>query len=220
MYRRLLSGLLLSSLLCASGCVSAPQPAPDPLTAARERLLQAPGDARTLVELAELYFLSRDYLRARQYLSLAEQVSARAPAAGPGAAVDREKVFQLGLLIAVHGEQYSVAIKRCQERLEQRPADSRVRSLLASLLEALGDELAAEKQLRLLLLLHPDQAAFLVDLARFYERGARADKKEQAHRLYHRYLDVAPQGALAPQVRAALLAQQVDEAPPPTPAFP
>ncbi|MFO0579274.1 MAG: hypothetical protein U1A78_35175 [Polyangia bacterium] len=200
--------------------MTAPQPAPDPLTAARERLQKTPGDARTLVELAELYFLSRDYLRARQYLALAEQVSARAPGAGAGTEIDREKMFQLGLLIAVHGEQYSVAIKRCQERLMRKPADSRVRSLLASLHEALGDELAAEKQLRLLLLMHPEQSAFLVDLARFYERGSRADKKEQAHRLYHRYLDVAPQGALAPQVRAALLAQQVDESPAPTPAFP
>lgn len=214
-YRRILSCLMITALLAASGCATVPKPAPDPLTAARERLLQSPGDAKTLIELSELYFLSRDYLRARQYLSLAEQVTARGLPPGDSAVhgVDVEKMFQLGLLIAVRSEQYSIAIQRCQQRLERRPADARVRSLLAGLLESIGDELAAEKQLRLLLLLHPDEAVYLVDLARFYERSSRADKKQQAHRLYHRYLDAAPQGALAPQVRAALLAQQIEETP-------
>jgi tetratricopeptide (TPR) repeat protein len=197
----------LFAALCSGGCATTTPPPPaDPLLAARQRLVADPGDVRTLLDLAELYMHSGDYLRARQYLTLAERLGARALPAG----VDGNRVFRLGILIAVQGHQYTDAIRRCQQHLGRAAEDAKVRGLLASLLEATGDELGAERQWRMLILLHPEEGHYLLELARFYGRTSRADRQLLARRLYARYLEVAPQGNEAAQARAAILEIQSD----------
>lgn len=206
---RWLSMVILSgALLAEGGCATKPPVIVDPmLTTARQALVKNPGDLRPQLALAELYFQRHDYLRATQYLSLVEGQSARYRSEG----IDAERVFQLGVLIAVHGQHYSQAIRRCQARLEQVMEDSRTRSLLASLLEAIGDELAAERQWRLMVALQPKEPGHLLSLARFYLRTERIDRNQLAQRLYSRYLELEPEGPEAARVKAALRIQQLDE---------
>lgn len=196
--------LLLASL--SGGCATTAPPPTDPLLAARQRMAADPGDVLTLIELSELYMKSGDLLRARQYLAMVERTAAHGLPPG----IDGKRVFKLGILIAVQGHQYTDAIRRCQQRLRRAPEDAPVRSLLASLLEAIGDELGAERQWRMLIALHPAEGHPLLELARFYDRTTRADRQHLSQRLYARYLEVEPQGSEATQARAALLEMQGD----------
>lgn len=205
--RTTLPTALLFVAALAGGCATAPPAIEDPLTDARKRLAKDPDNVRLQVELAELSFQKRDYLRARQYLALAEESVVR----GLPSEIDSQRLFQLGLLIAIHGQQYSDAIRRCQQKLELDTDDVRTRLLLASLLEAVGDELGAERQWRMLIALRPDEPHYLFEAARFYERTGRTDRKQLAQRLYARYLELAPGGPEVAQVRAALLAQEIDQ---------
>src|SRR4051812_43115030 len=96
------------------GCAKSAVREPDPLYEAQRRLLGNPSDVRTQVQLSELFLQQRDYLRARQYLSLAEQgMAARAT---PG--LDGERVFRLAIVIAVRSQQYSEAARYCTQQLE------------------------------------------------------------------------------------------------------
>jgi len=200
--------IALGALLAQAGCATKAPVVVDPvLAAARQRLVKNPGDPRPQLALAELYFQRHDYLRATQYLSLVEDQAARQRREG----IDAERVFQLGVLIAVHGQHYSQAIRRCEARLEQVMEDHRTRGLLASLLEAIGDELAAERQWRLMVALQPKEASHLLSLARFYQRTERVDRNQLAQRLYSRYLELEPAGPEAARVKAALRLQQLDE---------
>lgn len=198
--------LLFVGALAQGGCAAKTERSFDPLEEARHRLVEAPGDASVHLELSELFLAQRDYLRARQYLSLAE----RGFSGGSAQNVDREQIFRVAILIAVRSQQYTEAIRRCTQRLEQGE-DARVRGLLATLLETTGDEAGAARQLRLLALLHPDEPHRLLDLARFYERSAHPARMQLARELYQRYLSQAPKGAEAAQVRAALSIDQLEQ---------
>lgn len=200
-------------LLLVSGCATLPQGTVDaPLELAKQRLLDAPQDVRNHLELATLYMARHDYLRAQQYISLVENAAGAWSALG----IEPEHVFRLGILIAVRSQQYSEAVRRSRQRLELSE-ERRVRELLAALLEALGDEKEAESQRRLLMLQYPAEPQYLVELARFYERGGRPDRSRRARELYERYLSLQPEGPEATAVRMALrtaaLQEQLSSAP-------
>lgn len=171
----------------------------DPLEQAKQRLLDNPRDVRNHLALAELYAQRHDYLRAQQYLSLVDNGAGAWSALG----IDPDKIFRLAVTVAVRSQQYSDAVRRCRQRLELGE-DRGVRELYATLLEALGEESAAERQHRLLILNHPEDARQLVEIARFLERGSRADKLRRAREYYERYLALRPEGPEAPAVRQAL----------------
>lgn len=198
--------LLFAAAIEQGGCAARSVGPADPLTEARHRLVENPADPRTQLLLSELYLQQRDYLRARQYLQLAERgLQLERP---PELALDR--VFRLAITIAVRSQQYSEAIRRCHSRLEQREEAS-VRALLASLLEATGDEPGAEKNLRLLIEQEPSEPQRLVELARFYERSRIVDRRRLSRELYERYLERAPAGTEAPQARAALVLDDLEQ---------
>jgi hypothetical protein len=188
-----LSGVLL-------GCHTQPVVVSiDPLAIARQRLTATPRDPAVYLDLVRLSIDRHDYLRAMQYLSLAEH-SALADS-------QAEQLFQLGLTIAIRSQNYSDAIRRCQTGLEQRESLA-LRRLLALLLEAHGDVSEAEHQHIALLTLYPSISEQLVEVARFYERSSLPERTAKASAMYQRYLDVAPAGAAAQQARAALLLSQ------------
>lgn len=200
--------LLTVTAALSQGCAARPVAAPDPLSEARQRLVQQPADPRTQLELSELYLQQRDYLRARQYLQVAERSLQVQPAPGPR--IDPEQIFRLGITIAVRSQQYSEAIRRCLERLEQNE-DAATRALLATLFEATGDERGAERNLRLLTKQHPDEPHRLMELARFYERSSISERHRLSRDLYRRYLTSAPTGDEAPQARAALALDDLEQ---------
>jgi tetratricopeptide (TPR) repeat protein len=186
------------------GCAPKDVVRPDPLEQARQQMLAVPQDAGVYFHLAELYLDRHDYLRARQYLALLE----RNQSAWATAGIEEGAVFRLSVLCAVRSQQYIDAIERCQRRLETGE-DLGTRVLLATLLEALGDESAAERQRRLILLQHPQDHHQIIEAARFYERSLRMDRLTQAQELYRRYLTAAPTGPEAGQARAALETQRL-----------
>lgn len=201
--------LFAGALSTQAGCASKVPVISDPvLAAARQRMVKNPGDPAPLRELAELYLKRHDYLRANQYLSLVEeQTPERQRAAGIG----EDQLFKLGVLISVGSQHYSQAIRRCQARLEQVIGDAATRRLLASLLEGVGDEPGAERQWRLLVGLHPNEAQHVLELGRFYLRSERSDRNQLAHKQFSRYLELAPDSPEAIRVKTALRIQQLDE---------
>ncbi len=138
----------------------------------------------------------QDFVRATQYLSLAEH--------SPLAEQQTEPLFRLGLTIAVRSQNYSDGIRRCQAGL-QRKETMELRRLLATLFEAHGESIEAERQHAVILELYPAATEHLVESARFYERSELPNRVTQARALYERYLKLAPSGVEADQVRAALL---------------
>lgn len=181
--------------LLGVGCHSNAVIKSDPVAQARQRLAASPHDPDVYLDLVKLSIGNEDYLRAAQYLSLAERADVSPERA--------EELFRLGLRIAVKSKNYGDAIQRCQERLRQKE-DLSLRRLLAALFEAHGDMREAERQHQLILQIHPSAVEHMVQVARFYERSTMPDKLAQARALYESYLAKAPQGSEAPQVRTAL----------------
>lgn len=188
--------LLVVVVLVAAGCHGAPKPKPDPVAQALQRLVETPRSGPVYLELVKLSLDRQDYLRAAQYLTLAEQ--------SPLAQQQPEVLFRLGLTIAVRSQNFSSAIRRCQEQL-QRHESLPTRRLLAALFEVRGDLRQAERQHLLILQLHPSAIAQLAEAARFYERSDLPERLLRARTFYERYLAVQPEGADSAQVRAALL---------------
>ncbi|MCS6915082.1 MAG: hypothetical protein RMK29_12360 [Myxococcales bacterium] len=191
--------VLVAGLL--SACApKGPQRPPD-LEAAYARLQREPGRAEPYLELARLYLRRGDYLRARQYLAVADQLPVR----------DARAAFRLAVTIAVRSEQYDEAIARCRRQLEHEESTD-IRLLMASLLEATGRWSEAERERRLVLQARPQDLHQIIEMARFYQRSGQPDANERAAALYRRYLELAPQGDEAPQARAALSAISLSEA--------
>ncbi len=197
--RRVVYGLWLS-VAAASGCAPKGPQHPPEMEAALHRVEQEPNDAAGYLEMSRVALRQKDYLRARQYLAVAE----RAPHH------DAMANFRLGVVISVRSGQYDDAILRCHRQLE-RKEDAEVRVLLAAILEATGDTPGAEVQRQLVIAARPDDLHQLIELARFYQRIGSRDGQRRAAQLYRRYLDKAPGGADAPQARAALLAQDLEK---------
>lgn len=200
---RMLHGLGLLVLL-ASGCrAELAGSVSDPFDLARERLAKTPHDAELHLTLARIAMIRGDWLRAAQYHALVEH--------GPLAAKRPEEVFRLGLEIAIRSRSWSEAIRRCQDRLQQAE-DLNTRSMLALLHEAAGEPRAAERQHQLIVRLHPDAVAPLIDAARFYERAEIPGHLEQALSFYQRFLARAEEGPDAAAARAALEINRYDAA--------
>lgn len=188
--------LLFLCTLAGPGCAARPE-RPTELAAALRRVEKNPADGEAYLELSRYYFRQRDYLRARQYLSVAERHPQKDP----------EALFRLGVLVTVRAGQYDDALVRCERYLE-RKEDPYVRILLATILESAGDVHGAEVQRQLVLADRPGDLHQLMELGRFYQRTGRP---ASAGEIYRRYLSTAPQGDEAPQARAALRAHELSE---------
>jgi len=203
-----LCGLLSCTLTL--GCATVKPIVPlTPLETLQVRFAQNPSDVEALVELTQMYFTQQDFLRARQYIVLAEKVLSQRHGDIHSDVTLRETVFHLGLRIAIRSGQLDDAARRCRAELE-RGENLQLRILLANLYEAAGDARMSERERRLILLLHPDAVHELVELARFYERSAFPDRIRRAHAAYQKYLDRQPKGADAEQARAALVINRFD----------
>ena len=121
---RLLALAFAISVLPAAGCAGARVASrhPPELEAAYQRMEREPNSSEPYLEIARHYFRRGDYLRARQYLTLAEGHPIK----------DRDGAFRLSVLIFVRAGQYDEAVARCRRQLEARE-DPHVRLLLASI---------------------------------------------------------------------------------------
>ncbi len=196
--------LLTVAVGWAAGCATRPQTPAGVVEQTFQKLKQDPNNLRPLIELAQVFISERDFLRARQYLAIAEQ--------HPSGEQYRDELFKLAMVIAVRSQQYRDAIARCEQRLRDKE-ELGVRVLLANLWEALPDLRAAERERQLVLIHHPEAHEQWVELARFYERSFLPSARDLAKRSYERYLKLAPDGKVAAQARAALRTLAFDAKP-------
>jgi tetratricopeptide (TPR) repeat protein len=192
---------LAAAIAIVGGCHKDLKTSSDPVAQALRRLVAAPRDPSAYLELVKLSLERQDYLRAAQYMTLAEQ--------SPLAQQQPELLFRLGLTISVRSHNYSGAIRRCQEQLQQHETLP-IRRLLAALFEVRGDLREAERQHLLIHQIYPTAFAQLTEAARFYERSDLPDRLTRARALYERYLTASPEGIESVQVRAALLINRHD----------
>lgn len=197
-------GGLLVLLAGLGGCAVSRPSVPTLAEQTFQRMAQEPSNLSPLLDLVRYYIDQRDYLRARQYLTLCEHhTSARGAAA---------ELFRLSVSISVRSQNYSDAIDRCEQYLREHN-DLSARVLLATLLEVIGNHPAAERQRQLVLVHFPDAAEQVVELARFYERVHTPDSTARARQAYQRYLQEQPGGPHAEQARAALRTLDFDSRP-------
>lgn len=206
-------GCSLSLGLSLGGCALSPHGSlpPSPYQQLQNQLDRDPKNPRILLALAEAYMREGDSLRAQQYQRVAERIVLNGPQpdglSWPAQLVDYTQ--RLGLRIAVRDQQYSEAIRRCRMLLEESESVE-MRQLLAVLLEALGEETAAERERQLLLSLYPGEPRFLFELGRMCRRSQDPARHARGKDYFERYLVAAPDGPQASSARAILAAYQHD----------
>jgi predicted Zn-dependent protease len=179
---------VIASLLLG-GCAASPaaRQATTPAT-------QRPASSAELYERGLALAARGDTVRAEQYLALALE-------AGHPAAQTRLAMIE----VCVAGSRLRGALEHARRYLTERPADWRVRLVVAALLRALGRDQAALRQLDQLAQqddagpeVHYHRAVLLRD--RFEDlAGARAG--------FHAYVATAPHGEHVPEARAWLAYQ-------------
>jgi tetratricopeptide (TPR) repeat protein len=190
----------LLPLLLLGGCAPKGPQHPPEIEAALRKVEHDPNDAAAYLEMSRAALRQKDFLRARQYLAVAERAPGR----------DVMTVFRLGVVISVRSGQYDDAVLRCHRYLEKKE-DPEVRLLLSAILEATGDLSGAEVQRQVVIAARPDDLHQLIELARFYQRSGTRSGQARAAETYRRYLAKAPAGEDAPQARAALLEQDLEK---------
>jgi tetratricopeptide (TPR) repeat protein len=180
-----LIGLLAFTAACGG---SRPRPAGPP-----------PGDPLSGVAPARLHArglaLARagDYIRAEQYLSAS--IERGYPA---------ERALPVLLRVCVASSRMRAALSHAEPYLERHPSAWSLRYLVASIYLGVGDIERARTSLERVIADAPDQpdAYYLLGVVLRDELGERA----QAARRFARYLELAPDGRHAAEVRASLRA--------------
>lgn len=199
--------MLLCGLL-SQGCAAAPHA---PLTAIDElhrRLEQDASNVQLYLELSDHYLQNQEYLRAKQYLVLGERVFRMTQTPQQNRSAIEQRLFRLGVTVAIHSQQYSDAISRCESQLRKRD-DQPTRELLAALYIAIGDNKAGELHRRILVEQSPSEKRYILALAKFYDSSEDPDKRARAPELFERYLQLESDVDSASAVRAHLLARKL-----------
>ena len=176
-----------ATLLVALGCAAAqPRPGGPPAPS------RAPG--HELFEQGRRAALRGDSLRAEQYLTLAIEEG-----------YPREKTLPLLLRACLDGSRLRAALDHARAHLRERPGAPRLRYLVATLYESLEQRDLAKLELEQLLAEQPD------DADAHYLSGVLALESDPGRARDHflAYLDLAPQGARAAEVRSRLSALSI-----------
>lgn len=173
-------------LVVATACGA---PASDRIKGAETLDKQA--SAEQLVEAGRAFARVGDTTRAEEYLSAALAKGA-----------DERKVTPLLIQICVHDGRFQMAIEYARPYVDKHPDDARTRFVLATLYAGTGDTARAKDHLRVVVSALPKEpdARYLLGVA-LRDEGALVDADAQ----FREYLRLAPRGAHADEVRAALL---------------
>jgi tetratricopeptide (TPR) repeat protein len=188
--RRGTLAVLVIALLGCGGKSSAPpsQPAADPLKTAPTTELFERGR-----ELAD----AGDYVRAEQYLTAAMHRGHPS-----------KDVLPVLLQACVRGRRYQSALGHAQRELRRNPEDWRLRYVVATLHEALGERTKAQVELKRVLDGEPRFANAHYSLGVLLS----ATDRRAASTHLHRYLEIEPKGNHAADARARLNALSIPEA--------
>jgi predicted Zn-dependent protease len=174
---------------CATTEAVGPTPASD-ATPLEKKLAQNPNDPEVNFALGEDAESHGDLLRAEQYYLRAEALR-----------VDGDRVVPRIIRVLTTAHRYGEALDRCQRRLQQKPGDRATRYVEAALYVALDRPHEAERDLNALITEQPKDADAYLALGRIYKD---ANDHDRAKKMFHKYLELAPEGAQAASVRFEL----------------
>jgi tetratricopeptide (TPR) repeat protein len=178
---------LIIAVLLLPACAAGPKRATD-ASVGRTPTVATP-DAAELAERGRIAASRGDSVRAEQYLALAIERGA-----------DQRELLPLLLSVCVSSSRMRAALDHAAPYLEQHPEDDSLRYLIATIHVALGQTEEARASLELLLHRDPQspEAHYLLGVL------DAQDAPETAREHFRAYLDVAPRGRHAAEVRSRL----------------
>jgi tetratricopeptide (TPR) repeat protein len=184
--------------LCFVGCVtpSATTSGPTPsanATPLEKKLIENPDNAEVNFQLGEDAESHGDLLRAEQYYLRAEALR-----------VDADRVTPRIIRVLVTAHRYGEALERCQRRLDAKPGDRATRYVEAALYAGLDRPKDAVRDLNALIDSQPKDPDAYLALGRLYKD---ANNHERAVQMFHKYLELAPDGRDAASVRFELASE-------------
>ncbi len=200
--RRGAAALALGSGLAALGCAAEHDGAKVASQVAVVREEQSPDK---LVERGRAFAEIGDLTRAEQYLSAAIDSGANA-----------DVVLPMLLRVCISEQRYWVAIDYAEPHLRRRPDDYRLRFVVASLYEVIGDTKMARAHLERVLDDKPEYADAHYAIAVLIRDGEHDVVGADAH--FREYLRLEPKGLHAEEARGSLLKTIPASAPTPAPA--
>ena len=184
------SGIVAFWIICtvvvSSGCAHTPEARSSEL---RSELASVTADE--LFAIAISYATSGDLLRAEQYFATALERG-----------YDRASVVSWLVRVCIASSRYQSALRHSADYLRENPNDWSIRLVIASIHEALGDQVGAQVELERIVDARPDEALPHFRLAMLY--GAREDMQARASEHLREYLRLQPEGAHAAAARATL----------------
>lgn len=115
-----------------------------------------------------------------------------------------EVVLPMLIRVCVASSRHSAALSHAQPYLRAHPSNWRLRLLVATLRLGLGDVEAARVDLHRVLQAAPEEATAYYMLGMLYREETHDEPRAREH--FERYLQLAPEGQHAEEVRAALVA--------------
>jgi Flp pilus assembly protein TadD len=158
-----------------------------------------PPTREQLFEVALFHAQRGDFFRAEQYL-VASRLHGHE---------DEATTYWL-VRICVSAGRYHAALRHAREHLRRNPGNWRLRLVVASIHEALGEADEARRQLDGVVQTAPGRALPHYRIGML--DGASRENRERARAHLERYLALAPEGAHADEARAALQRWDADDA--------
>ena len=147
--------------------------------------------SQQLFEIALFQAQRRDLLRAEQYLTAARQRG-----------YDEARTTYWLVRVCISAGRYHSALRHAAQRLDRNPYEWRLRLVVASLHEALGDRERAQSELENVVRSRPGEPLPRYRLAILYREDPVLSERASEH--LSRYLALDPRGVHAQEVRAML----------------
>lgn len=187
---RVVAGVLAWSLLVTAGCAT------PPATARMTTLSGTDGDGRTkaeaLLRAGERWARLGDSIRAEHYLLAALDRGAR-----------QDRVLPVLVAVCLRGARLRAALHHAEPYLRRRPRDAELRFLVAAIYLGLGRHAEARSELETVIRMRPLLPEPRYVLGSVLARRLAEPRSAATH--FERYLELAPEGPHAPEVRSWLL---------------
>jgi tetratricopeptide (TPR) repeat protein len=194
-----MTGLRATTFCLLALALACGPPSPGAQVQANVRTFKAEQRADKLVATGKAFASVGDLTRAEQYFAAAIEAGG-----------DDTKIIPMLLSVCVQDGRYRVAITYAETYLTRHPDDVRVRFVLGTMYQGIGEPVRAKEELERVVDARPKepQAHFaLAVLMRDEGDRVAADKH------FREYLRLAPQGAHAAEARASLLKSVPDSEP-------
>lgn len=198
---------LLAAVVAAGAVACGPPPTPH----VSEQIQTVKNEERPdkLVAKGKAFAELGDNSRAEQYLAAALDRGA-----------DPRVVLPLLVRVCIAEQRYRVAIDYAEPQLRRQPGDYRLRFVVASLYQSIGDVAAARRELQRVVDSKPDHADAHFAIGVLFRDEDKDPAAADPH--FREYLRLKPDGPHAPEARAALLkpVEQAARTPDATPVTP